>query len=190
MEKETFKLLFDKHFDDIRRYLFYRSGNDDLATDLAQDTFLRIWEKQIEVDMKTAKGLLFKIANDLFVSRYRKEKTSFNFFNTFEPNSNSLTPEDEINFKQLKDAYEIALKSMPEKQRTVFLMNRIDEKTYKEIAQQLNLSIKAIEKRMSQALDHLKKNLKCQITHMVLFVLGLRYNRLNALTNEKKIIQK
>jgi RNA polymerase sigma factor (sigma-70 family) len=177
LEKETFKILFDKHFDDLRRYLFYRSGNDDLATDLAQDTFLRIWEKQIDIDQKTAKGLLFKIANDLFISRYRKEKTAFNFFSTFEPNSNNLTPEDEINFQQLKDAYETALKTMPEKQRTVFLMNRIDEQTYKEIAQQLNLSVKAIEKRMSQALDHLKKNLKTQITHLVLFIMGLGFNR-------------
>jgi RNA polymerase sigma-70 factor (family 1) len=173
LEKETFKFLFDKHFDDLRRYLFYRSGNEDLATDIAQDTFLRIWEKQTDIDPATAKGLLFKIATNLFISRYRKEKTAFKFFNTFEPNTKNLTPEDEINFKQLQDAYETALKTMPEKQRTVFLMNRIDEQTYKEIAQQLDLSVKAIEKRMSQALDHLKKNLKTQISHLVLFFLGL-----------------
>ena len=177
MEKENFKILFDTYFDDLRRYLFYRSGNDELATDIAQDTFLRIWEKQIDVDLKTAKGLLFKIANNLFISSYRKEKTAFNFFNTFEPDTKNLTPEDEVNYQQLKDAYETALKSMPEKQRVVFLMNRIDEQTYKEIAQQLGLTVKAIEKRMSLALDHLKKNLKSHLTHLVLFLLGLNIYR-------------
>lgn len=178
MDKETFKFLFDSYFEAVRRYLFYRSGNDDLATDIAQDTFLRLWEKQIDVDLKTAKGLLYKIANDLFISRYRREQTKFNFFNTFEPNQNSTTPEDEINFKQLEQAYEAALKSMPEKQRLVFLMNRIDEQTYKEIANQLGLSVKAIEKRMSLALDHLKKHLKTQISNLVLFIIGFKFNRL------------
>lgn len=177
MDKETFKFLFDNYFDAVRRYLFYRSGNDDLATDIAQDTFLRVWEKQIDIELKTAKSLLFKIANDLFISRYRRQQTAFNFFNTFEPTQKSITPEDEINYKQLKEAYEIALKTMPEKQRVVFLMNRIDEQTYKEMANHLGLSVKAIEKRMSLALDHLKKHLKTQITHLLLFIIGLNFYR-------------
>jgi RNA polymerase sigma-70 factor (ECF subfamily) len=73
-------------------------------------------------------------------------------------------------------AYERALKSMPAKQRTVFLMNRIDELKYKEIAMQLDLSVKAIEKRMSQALEHLKEHLKDKITGFILFMMGVKLN--------------
>ncbi|TFH26757.1 MAG: RNA polymerase subunit sigma-24, partial [Bacteroidia bacterium] len=47
MNKEQFKSLFDRYFDDIRRYLYYRSGDEALSTDLAQDTFMRIWEKEM-----------------------------------------------------------------------------------------------------------------------------------------------
>ena len=148
MKKEEFKALFDNHFEDVRRYILYRSGDDEIATDIAQDTFLRIWEKQLKIDPKTSKSLLFKIAGDLYVSHYRKEKVAFNFFTTFNPNHKSITPEDEINFQELKNAYDTALKSMPEKQRTVFLLNRIDEMKYKEIADHLGLSVKAIEKRI------------------------------------------
>lgn len=67
---------------------------------------------------------------------------------------------------------------MPEKQRTVFLMNRVDELKYKEIADQLGLSAKAIEKRMSQALDHLKTHLKDKISGLILFVIGWSLNRI------------
>jgi RNA polymerase sigma-70 factor (ECF subfamily) len=176
LKKETFKILFDTYFEDVRRYILYRSGNEEVATDIAQDTFMRIWEKQITVDPKTAKGLLFKIAGDLFVTQYRREKLAFNFFNTFQPNHKSITPEDEINFQELNKAYESALQSMPEKQRTVFLMNRIDELKYKEIADQLDLSVKAIEKRMSQALEHLKINLKDKISGLILLIMGFRLN--------------
>ncbi|MFY9150606.1 MAG: RNA polymerase sigma-70 factor [Prolixibacteraceae bacterium] len=178
MKKEEFKTLFNTYFEDVRRYVLYRSGNDEIATDIAQDTFLRIWEKQSTIDQKTVKGLLFKIAGDLFINQYRRDKVAFNFFNTFQPNNKSTTPEDELNFQELQKAYEKALKSMPEKQRTVFLMNRIDELKYKEIADHLGLSVKAIEKRMSQALEHLKIHLKDKISGIILFFLGYRIQRI------------
>ena len=172
LKKEDFKLLFNSYFEDVRRYALYRSGDEDIATDIAQETFMRIWEKQMEIDPQRIKGLLFKIAGDLFISQYRRKQVAANFFNTFQPSNKSLTPEDEINFQELKNAYDAALKTMPEKQRTVFLMNRIDELKYKEIADQLGLSVKAIEKRMSQALEHLKTHLKDKISGLILFVMG------------------
>lgn len=136
------------------------------------------------IDPARVKGLLFKIAGDLYVSQYRKKQVEVNFFNTYKPNSKSLTPEDQINFQELKNAYDAALKSMPEKQRTVFLMNRIDELKYKEIADQLGLSAKAIEKRMSQALEHLKTHLKDKISGFILFFMGWHLNRIKVEKNK------
>lgn len=184
MKKEEFKILFDAYFEDVRRYVLYRSGDEDIATDIAQDTFMRVWEKQMMIDPKRVKGLLFKIAGDLFISQYRRKQVAINFLNAFQPNNNSLTPEDEFNFQELKNAYDTALKSMPEKQRTVFLMNRIDELKYKEIADQLGLSVKAIEKRMSQALEHLKTNLKDKISGLILFVMSWSLNRIKIEKNK------
>lgn len=184
MKKEDFKILFDTYFEDVRRYVLYRSGDEDIATDIAQDTFMRVWEKQMEIDPQRVKGLLFKIAGDLFISQYRRKQVANNFFNTFQPTNKSLTPEDEINFQELKNAYDAALKSMPEKQRTVFLMNRIDELKYKEIADQLGLSVKAIEKRMSQALEHLKTHLKDKISGLILFLMSWSLNRIKAEKNK------
>lgn len=184
MKKEEFKLLFDTYFEDVRRYVLYRSGDDDIATDIAQETFMRVWEKQMIVDPQRVKGLLFKISGDLFISQYRRKQVATNFLNAFQPSNKSLTPEDEINFQELKNAYEAALKSMPEKQRTVFLMNRIDELKYTEIANQLGLSVKAIEKRMSQALEHLRTHLKDKIAGFILFVMGWSLNRIKTERNK------
>ena len=55
------------------------------------------------------------------------------------------------------------LAAMPEKSRAVFLMNRIDDLTYKEIAVRLQLSVKAVEKRMHIALEFLKEHLDRKI---------------------------
>jgi len=179
LEKEAFRKLFDNYFEDVRRYIFYRSGNEEVATDIAQDTFVKIWEKEMTVNPSTAKGLLFKIAGDLYISQYRREQLSFNFFKTFIPTHQSITPEDEFHFQELVKAYENALKTMPEKQRTVFLMSRIDDLKYHEIAEQLDLSVKAIEKRMSLALEHLRIHLKEKITGLILFLMGQKFLKTN-----------
>jgi RNA polymerase sigma-70 factor (ECF subfamily) len=157
LTKEVFKELFEKHFDSVRSYVFYRSGNSELATDIAQETFLRIWEKQMQPDDKNTKGLLFKIAGDIFVSRYRKEKVAMNFSMTFKPDAIENSPEDQMQYQELKNRYEQALKMLPDNQRTVFLMSRMDGLRYHEIAGQLGLSVKAVEKRMNHALSFFKK---------------------------------
>jgi RNA polymerase sigma-70 factor (ECF subfamily) len=157
LTKEIFKALFDTHFDAVRSYVYYRSGDTELATDVAQETFLKIWEKQMQPDVKNIKGLLLKIAGDIFISRYRREKLALDFSMTFKPSILDDSPEDQMQFKELKSRYEQALKILPENQRTVFLMSRMDGLKYHEIAGQLGLSVKAVEKRMNLALTFLKK---------------------------------
>ena len=156
MTHTQFKYLFDDYFDTVRNYIYYRSGDSNLATDIAQETFLRVWEKQLKIEDKKEKALLFKIAGDLFVSNYRKQKTLLQFKLHTKPDAFDQSPEDEMQFEELKSTYEKALANMPEKQRVVFMMSRMDQHTYNEIAAALGLSKKAIEKRMKNALDYLK----------------------------------
>lgn len=157
MTQEDFKNLFDTYFSGIRNYIFYRSGNAELATDIAQETFLKIWEKRYIIHSDNIQALLYKIANDLFISQYRKQKLQFDFFRYYHFNNQSSDTENTIYFNELKINYEKALKKMNEKQRTVFLLSRIENKTYNQIADILGLSIKAVEKRMNAALKHLRK---------------------------------
>jgi RNA polymerase sigma-70 factor (ECF subfamily) len=158
--KEQFKTLFDRYFDDIRRYLYYRSGDEALSTDLAQDTFMRIWEKQMILMPGSDKGLLYKIAGDLFVSHLRREKLRKEAPDRISFQQSGRTPEEEIEFKELQEKYEKALVKLPEGQRVVFLMSRMEELTYPEIAARLSLSVKAVEKRMTGALSRLRKEIK------------------------------
>ncbi len=87
MTKEEFKLLFDNYFDPVRSYLVYRGADTDQASDLAQDVFLKVWEKQMKIDMNTALGLLYKIAGDMFISQYRREKLELNYMAAFSDDS-------------------------------------------------------------------------------------------------------
>ena len=160
MTREKFKKLFDDHFDKVRNYVYYRCGDEELATDIAQDTFLKIWEKKSLLDLSSnTKGLLFKIAGDMYVSSYRKQKSALNFKLQFTPGNMPQTPHESLQFRELKSKYELALVKLPEKQRVVFLMNRVENMKYHEIASTFGISVKAVEKRMGQALSFLKTEL-------------------------------
>jgi RNA polymerase sigma factor (sigma-70 family) len=157
---EEFRTLFEKYFDEIRRYIYYRGGDADLAEDIAQQTFLKVWEKQQIILPGQQRALLYKIAGDEFVTHFRKTKVEEAFRNNFTLHLTSAPPDEEMEYRETAEKYEKALKQMKENQRVVFLMSRKEELKYHEIAARLNISQKAVEKRMKGALEILKKELK------------------------------
>ena len=160
MTKEEFKILFDTYFDSVRSYLFFRGAEKEQASDLAQDVFLRIWEKQLDIDPRTALRLLYKIANDMFISQYRRADIELNYRKSLKKDMSDISPEEHLQYTELFANYTKALAGLSEKQRTVFLMSRMEGLKYQEIAERLNLSVKAVEKRMSITLAYLRKKLQ------------------------------
>jgi RNA polymerase sigma-70 factor (ECF subfamily) len=159
LTKEEFKLLFDNYFDSVRSYLVYRGAEKEQASDLAQDVFFKVWEKQMDIDIKTALRLLYKMARDMFISQYRRETLEMNYKSSLDFDSSDFSPEDHLQYKELFSNYTIALAALSEKHRTVFLMSRMEGLKYHEIADRLQLSVKAVEKRMSIALAFIKQAL-------------------------------
>jgi len=159
LTKLEFKICFDQWFDSIRNYIYYRCGDSDLATDIAQEAFIKLWEKDFDYHATKTKGLIYKIARELWISEYRKLSKIQNVDLSFDLVDDANNPTQLLEYNELKSTYENTLAELPENQREVFLMNRIEQLSYKEIAERLELSVKAIEKRMSLALTFLRKKL-------------------------------
>ena len=147
------------YFDAIRSYVYYRSGDQDLATDLAQEVFMSLWEKRDRFSTDRIKGLLYKMANDLFISKIRREATEQKYKDDLTLRFKSGSLEDDIAYNELEKRYEHALAQLGENQRVVFLMSRMEGLKYHEIAERLEIGQKAVEKRMNQALTFLKQEL-------------------------------
>jgi RNA polymerase sigma-70 factor (ECF subfamily) len=160
ISKVEFKQLFDRYFDTIRSFVFYRCGDTDLASDMAQDAFMKVWEKREQLSNDNLKALLYKIANDLVISNYRKNSTRLDFEPSMTTQNDApLSPDEELAFEELSSSYAKALEKMPETQRVVFLMSRNNKLKYSEIADCLDIGVKAVEKRMSAALQFLRTEL-------------------------------
>lgn len=159
MELKEFKILFHNYHDAIRNFLYYKSGDLVLSEDLTQDVFMKVWDKRDEIKTETVKSYLYTIANNMLLNKIRHEKVKMSFAEKSKPKQEEQSPEFQLEEKEFKEKLELIISEMPEKQREVFLMNRIEEMTYQEIADRLDLSVKAIEKRMHGALNHMRKYL-------------------------------
>ncbi len=159
MDKQTFKILFDKYFDQVRRHIYYKCGDTELSTDIAQETFMRIWDKQIEPEQGLEMALLYRISTNLFISKTRRDQTAMNYLQALKLKNEETNPLNQLEYEETKQKYERALIRLSEKQRTVFLMSRTEGLSYAEISKQLSIGVKAVEKRMSQALAALRQEL-------------------------------
>lgn len=162
--QKEFKLLFDNNFEQLRDYVYFMCGNIEQAEDVAQEAFMKLWEKRTEIKKETVISYLFRIAHNIFINQTRHAKVSFNFQNqnNFQEIDNS-SPEYELEFKEFDIQLQNALARLPEKIRVTFLMNRIDGLKYKEIAERMDVSIKTIEKRIQKAVSLLKKNINYKL---------------------------
>ena len=161
-DEHAFKELFDEYYEGIRNFLYYKSGDINLAEDLTQDAFYILWKKKDSINPEKVKSYLFTIANNLFLNEVKHQKVVLKFQQRPQKTSSTETPQFKMEEEEFRIRLEKAIAELPEKNRVVFLMNRIEKLTYKEIAERLDLSVKAVEKRMHKALLKLR-NLSAKI---------------------------
>jgi RNA polymerase sigma-70 factor (family 1) len=158
-----FDQVFMTWYKPLRNFVYYKTGDMQAAEDIVQDTFLKVWERRETINTLTIKSLLYKIANNLFLNRIEHEKVTFNFVSEHQGNYLSNAPDFEFEMKEFDKRLQDSLAELNEKNREVFLMNRIDELTYTQIAENLGISVKAVEKRISKAIAFLKERLNMKL---------------------------
>ncbi len=157
----TFRSIFESHFKTLRNFLVYRFKDVERAEDTAQNAFVILWENCGKLKPEQAKSFLFTTAIRLSLNAIKHDKVVSNFELKSKPTGiHQESPEFILLEAELKVQLEKAINDLPEKQRTVFLMNRFDNHSYTEIADLLDLSVKAVEKRMHLALLSLRKVIK------------------------------
>lgn len=108
------------------------------------------------------KSYIYTVATNLGISITRHQKVKFKYQNYIvqrKSDVNNESPEFIALEKEYMEKLKKAIADLPERQREVFLLSRIEKKTYKEIAAMSEVSVKAIEKLMSKALATLRKKI-------------------------------
>ncbi|KAA1246917.1 RNA polymerase sigma factor [Aquimarina sp. RZ0] len=158
-EKKNFESIFNEYSASLRNIIYYKCGDMDIAEDIIQDAFVKLWLNCKKVFFNRAKSFLFTVANNSLLNHIAHQKVVLNYEQKPHSDINNQDPQFVMEENEFMKQLKSAIDALPEKQRETFLLSRIDKKSYKEISEMTGVSIKAIEKRIHYALLSLRESL-------------------------------
>jgi RNA polymerase sigma-70 factor (family 1) len=126
------------------------------AQDAVQEVFISLWKRRQDIQVDVLQSYLHQAVRFQVFKAIRAEKTDQDFFNRLSLVSKDILFEDPVLFKELESIYQQLIQSLPPDEKEIFLLHRDGGLTYKQIAEQKNISVKTVEKKMSRALKELR----------------------------------
>lgn len=170
---ETREALLERTFHEhgiaLRRFLKARLVKEEDREDVLQDLFLRLARveglaQRLAEQSGSTRAYLFSIVSNLIVDRQRKaasrrEDQHLAYEEEF-ASTDHPTPEMVVATEQQLDRMMGALKSMPEKCRQAFVLNRFKYKSYPEVAEEMGISVASVQRYIATALASLREGMK------------------------------
>lgn len=136
----------------------------DVSKDVVQEVFMKFWTKRENIQINTSlKAYLHRAVVNTSLNYLQKNRRNpTDDLNTVEAHisSHKNTAEDYLQAAQLTSDIDAALSTLPPKCRTVFILSRYEYMTYKQIAEELQISVNTVENHISKALKILKEQLQ------------------------------
>ncbi len=178
---QNFNNLFNEYQERFIRFAMSYVRDKQIAEDFVSEAFVAYWERihQFSENDNLPAYILTMVKNKCLnhlqhlQTRYRVEK-EINDHEVWLLNLNINTLQacdpDFIFSEEIQQIIDETLKKLPSKTRKIFVLNRFNYLSYKEIAEKMNLSQKTIEFHISKALSHLRLALKDFIVAIVFFI--------------------
>jgi RNA polymerase sigma-70 factor (ECF subfamily) len=161
---EAFEKLFRLYYAPLCRYADSFVNDMPASEEVVQDLFYVVWKERAQLSIGiSVKSYLYRAVQNRAFHYLKHVQVQEAFQETMRYNdleTDFVTPETELEYKELEKQLLVTLQRLPERQRRVFCMNRFDGKTYNEIAPELSVSIKTVEADMTKVLAILRKELK------------------------------
>lgn len=162
-EDHAWKRLFEAHGDSVFRYLHRRTGDADLADDLTQDVFVRVWERRRQYSAGgDVRSWIFSIATNLLRDRARVRTRRDELLLQEAPAWETRSP-DASGAVHARLTLRDAIAQLPEDQRTALLLHEVDGYTHAEIGRMSGIAEGSSKARVSRARAALRELLEGRI---------------------------
>lgn len=166
-DQGSIEYLINRHRKKVYTYIFLVVKDQHLAEDIFQDTFIKVIKSLLDGKYKDNGRFMswvIRIAHNLIIDHFRKEKQLKTFSNDdYESdlfNSKKFSDkniEEELVFEQITEDIRNLIDELPEDQKEVVILRHYVGLSFKEIADQTNVSINTALGRMRYALINLRK---------------------------------
>ncbi len=159
------KELFEAHYKDVCAAIHRFVGERGMTEDLAQQVFIRFWEKRHQIEISTSPGAyLHRMAvNEALAWLRSKKNLQPEEITPATPLNPAADGEDVFLQNELSEQINTAIGMLPPRCRAVFQLSRFEELSYQEIAERMDISVKTVEHQMGKALRVLREHLKCYL---------------------------
>ncbi len=157
----AFEDLFKSHYKRLHAYACTIVKDEIMAEEMVQQVFYKLWEKRdrIQVQQSVTAYLYRSVYHEsINYLRHAKVKSAYQFHAAYHTSHQESTS-GRTALRELEQKLDTALKELPQQCRTIFQMSRFEELKYREIADQLGLSVKTVENQMGKALRLLRVKL-------------------------------
>lgn len=155
--------MFKQHYNVLCNFLNSRTHDWDLSQEIAQRTFVKLWEKRSEISFSTSpKSYLFQAARNTLIDHYRAHKVASDYVDRYAEKREWVESQDDQAIEGLAVTSKIAwaVEQLKPKTKEIFLLSKQEGLTYDEIAEHLKISKRTVEYNMKNALLKLKELLK------------------------------
>lgn len=159
---KAFKEIYSRYWKIIFESAYRRLASAEIAKELVQTVFLRIWEKRHIIQINHLQSYLQAAIRNRVINYIESTLVHKKYLqHVMDTTSGTCRrTESAITFHELSQAIEKAIDLLPEKTRHVFRLSRFDHLSIREIAASLNISEKAVEYHITQSLKTLRLQLK------------------------------
>lgn len=174
--EKAFEIIFNKYYRSLCLFSKQLLNDDELAEETVQDVFVKIWEKRLSITIDTSlQQYLFRAVRNHCFNQLQHNKIKNRYAEKVLKDSETEIKSEEYFLEpDLKNKIEEAINSLPPKRKEIFRLSREEGLKYKEIADQLGISVKTVEAQMGLALKYLREKLKYFNDALELFFLILK----------------
>ena len=158
----VFEKIFRDYYGKLCGYAVKYVAEKDQAEEIVQELFYTIWSKRSALVITiSVEAYLFRAVRNACLNYLKHLKVRAQHENSIRDSSYPLTDSvhETLELLELQQKIDEAIELMPNERRKIFKLSRIEGLKYKEIADQLNISIKTVEAQMGKALEFLRENL-------------------------------
>jgi len=162
-DQNAFKNIFYDYHQSLYRFVLYKIKDEDLADDITQETFLRVWKNRNSLkEDKSFFALIAKISSNLCYDYFRHQEVRNRHKNSVSDflKHENQDPESINQGETLQtEIFRLINEKLPDKCRNIILLSRIEGKSNQEIAEILSISLRTVENQIYRGIKILKKNL-------------------------------
>lgn len=174
INNNNFKLLFQKYFEPVFQFARKYTGNDAIARDITQETFIKLYERRKDFDaIEKAKSFLYTTTRNLCLNHLKHQKIEEQYFKEAKIEDEEAEEQfylEEVTYQETLRILRTAIDQLPPQTREIILVS-LDGKNNNEIAETLAISVNTVKTLKKNAYKFLRESLGSRNLYILLFLL-------------------